>query len=90
MMKLFLCRWFTATLLSTASVGMAATVLFPVVVGDRWGYVNKAGETVINPQFDEVKNFSEGLAPVKIIRWGYVDSAGKIACLLYTSDAADE
>ena len=53
--------------------------LYPVVVNGRWGFVNKSGETVINPQFDRAEGFAEGLAPVRMGRWGYVDSSGKIA-----------
>src|ERR1039457_1334852 len=70
---------FTVAMLSAASVCTAATILYPVVVGGRWGFVNKSGETVINPQFDRAEIFAEGLAPVKMGRWGYVDPAGKIA-----------
>ena len=66
-------------MLSVVSVGTAATILYPVVVGGRWGFVNKSGETVINPQFDRAEIFAEGLAPVKMGRWGFVDPAGKVA-----------
>ena len=50
-----------------------------MVVNGRWGFVNKSGETVINPQFDRAEGFAEGLAPVRMGRWGYVDASGKIA-----------
>jgi hypothetical protein len=45
----------------------------------KWGFVQKDDEWSIFPQFDYVKPFSEGLAPVKIEnKWGYVDINGKI------------
>src|ERR1700690_1621508 len=69
---------FTLATLSATSMGTAASVLYPVVVDGRWGFVNKSGETVINPQFERVGGFAEGLAPVRLSRWGYVDSSGKI------------
>ncbi len=47
----------TVAALNAVSVGTAATSLFPVVVGGRWGYVNKSGEPVINPQFDRAESF---------------------------------
>ena len=69
---------FIMAMLSVLSVGTAADILYPVVVGGRWGYVNKSGETVINPQFDRAGIFAEGLAPAKMGRWGFVDAAGKV------------
>lgn len=62
--------------------------LFPVLVNDKWGFINKAGQMVIEPQFADVHAFSfptftEGLEPVKIGdkntgKWGYIDSTGQI------------
>jgi len=46
--------------------------------GSDWGYVNTKGEIVINPQFGEAYNFSDGLALVSNSegRWGYIDQKG--------------
>ena len=46
-----------------------------VYIGDKFGYINKAGEFVIEPQFDDAFSFSEGLANVRIdgffrSKWG--------------------
>ena len=41
------------------SEGLAA-----VKIGGKVGFINKAGEIVINPQFDNAGSFSEGLARV--------------------------
>lgn len=48
--------------------------------GEKWGFVNWEGEIVINPQFSEAHNFSEGLAVVanKSGEFGYVDEEGSI------------
>ena len=55
--------------------------LFPIIQNDKYGYINKTGQIVINPQFGYVFGFSEGLAPVRIgnesgSKWGYIDKSG--------------
>src|ERR1051325_3968961 len=60
------------------AAALHAATLYPVVVNDRWGFVDKAGKMVINPQFERAGSFSEGLAEVRLGRWGYVDGSGKI------------
>ena len=41
---------------------------------------DKTGQIVINPQFDDAKDFSEGLAAVEIgNRWGFIDKQGTFA-----------
>src|SRR4051812_40241607 len=62
----------------TVTTVNAATVLYPVVVGDHWGYIDKGGKMVIPTQFERAGSFSEGLAEVRLGRWGYVDASGKI------------
>jgi hypothetical protein len=53
--------------------------LIPVNSGGKWGYINKKGEYVINPQFTDAGFFRDGLARVissdgKI---GYISEDGK-------------
>lgn len=51
--------------------------LVPVKSGDKWGYMNKAGELAINPQFESAGSFFEGLASVKLNgKYGYIDNTG--------------
>src|SRR5262245_48550434 len=38
--------------------------LYPARVGDKWGYINRAGQFVIAPAYDDAEDFSEGLAVV--------------------------
>jgi hypothetical protein len=46
----------------------------------KWGFVDTSGKVVINPQFKEIRMFSEGFCAVKNDDnlWGYIDRYGKI------------
>jgi hypothetical protein len=49
----------------------------PAAAGARWGFINKAGKWVIDPQFESAGNFADGLAPVRVGgRIGYIDIKG--------------
>lgn len=49
------------------------------VKAGNYGYIDKTGKLVIKSQFSEVKNFSQGLAAVKIAdKWGYTNKTGKL------------
>ena len=70
--------------LSIRAIADNSTTLFVVKVAEKYGYINRAGEIVINPQFDEAEDFSEGLARVVIGDWrksptkhGYINKSGK-------------
>ena len=40
----------------------------------KWGFVNKKGKVVIEPEYDNAKSFSNGLAAVcKDGKWGFID-----------------
>jgi len=46
--------------------------------GIKWGYIDVHGEMVIREQFDDCRNFSQGLAAASIHGlWGYIDHNGK-------------
>src|SRR4051794_9461477 len=51
--------------------------LVPVRIRDQWGYMDRHGSNIIEPQFEEAGGFQEGLAPVKMNgRWGFIDKTG--------------
>lgn len=47
---------------------------------ERWGFLNKKGEVVINAQFADVGEFRENKCPVENAdwKWGFVDKDGKL------------
>ncbi|MBY0497074.1 MAG: WG repeat-containing protein [Cyanobacteria bacterium] len=52
----------------------------PAATGGKWGFIDAAGEWVINPQFESTLGFSDGLAPVTVGgRTGYIDHSGAFA-----------
>ena len=49
-----------------------------IIKDDKYGYIDKAGKIVINPQFKDASNFANGLAAVLIEdKYGYIDNSGK-------------
>jgi hypothetical protein len=68
---------------STLTIGESETAdLFPIEVGNRWGYINRKGTIAIEPQFAYVEEFSEGLAAVDSdgdgFYDGYIGASGEI------------
>jgi hypothetical protein len=53
--------------------------LIPVKSGEKWGYINKKGDYVINPQFVDADFFVDGLARVISSDWktGYISENGE-------------
>lgn len=62
--------------------------LFPIRQNGKWGYINRSGKIVIEPQFMQIIDdnyifnygWSEGLAPVRFNTglWGYIDKTGAV------------
>lgn len=58
-------------------------MLYPVRVGEKWGYIDRTGTIRICPQFTNANRFSEGFAPVKLRgHTGILDISGKLVCEL--------
>ena len=64
--------------------------LAPVRKGDKWGYIDKSGRTVIGPRFDDAWPFSSGRARVKQEGlYGYIDKRGEVVIPSRFEDAED-
>jgi hypothetical protein len=56
-----------------------SVVLYPILQDGKWGYIDKTGKIVINPQFDNAWRFNDGLAKVRFgEKYGFIDKKGKI------------
>lgn len=57
----------------------------------KWGFVDKSGKRIINPQFSDVRSFSDGKCAVKNKdgKWGYIDKEGKMI-INYQFDGASD
>ena len=72
------------------SDGLAAFSVADDVNYMSWGFVDKTGNQIINAQFDEVGDFTEGKCAVmnKDGKWGYIDKSGKIIINYQFDEAA--
>ncbi|EIE7391060.1 WG repeat-containing protein [Campylobacter coli] len=53
--------------------------LIRVKIDGQWSFLDKNGEFAIEPKFDYVWSFGEGLVAVKLNgKWGFIDKSGKI------------
>jgi hypothetical protein len=69
-----------------------------IQIDGKWGFIDKTGEIIIKPQFDDARQFSEGLACVNFGatrnkegilvggKWGYIDKSGSIIIELQYED----
>ncbi|HEV2861439.1 MAG TPA: WG repeat-containing protein [Pyrinomonadaceae bacterium] len=47
--------------------------------GRGWGFINQTGTVVIEPRFQNVLDFSEGVAGVQVAdKWGFMDEEGRV------------
>ncbi|MCI0472893.1 MAG: WG repeat-containing protein, partial [Ignavibacteria bacterium] len=68
-------------LLNIASAGNVSdsNPLFRIEADGKYGYIDTTGKIIIKPQFDNARDFYEGLAVVGIgQKWGYIDKTGMI------------
>lgn len=53
--------------------------LIKVKIDGQWSFLDKNGEFIAKPEFDDIRNFSEGLAEVELNgKYGFIDKSGKI------------
>lgn len=56
----------------------------------RWGYIDKEGNMVIQPVFEDARSFANGLAAVKTDgKWGFIDAGGEMKIAAQFFDAKD-
>ena len=49
------------------------------MLDQKWGFINTAGEVVIEIKYDDAGSFGEGLAPVQVgEEWGYINADGEM------------
>jgi len=73
----WLVPWMAAGFIALPLCARADEVLLPIVVHDKWGFIDTTGKVVIEPRFDAVGRFSEGLAAVQEKReWSFIDRSG--------------
>ncbi len=59
--------------------------------GNKYGFIDSTGRTVIEPKYDLTFHFSEGLAAVMIGgKWGYIDTTGKMVIQLMSLQNAED
>lgn len=76
---IFLCFSFVLTATSAVVGQTDSGARFPVYLNEKYGFINEVGQMVIQPQFNQVMNFSEGLAAVyQNHYWHYIDTSGKV------------
>jgi hypothetical protein len=68
--------------------------LYIIAGAGKFGFIDKSGKVVIQPQFQFAFPFSEGLAQIRLndgtsIKVGFIDKTGKADIQLQFSDAAD-
>ena len=56
-----------------------------VIANRRWGAINREGKLIVPPQYDFMRDYSEGMSTVLKVydecddRWGYLNSEGSPA-----------
>lgn len=73
-----------------AKLFLKADAYAAVKKGGKWGFIDKDGKMIIEPQFSDARSFSNGYAAVeKNGRWGFIDVTGKEVISCRFEDARD-
>lgn len=75
--------WLVKNYKSVSSFSEGLAIVETNELYSKWGYINKTGKVVIQPNYGDAKPFSEGLAQVWTARdtdrtTGFIDKTGKI------------
>jgi hypothetical protein len=81
---------FATDTLRTITKKAGSEPFFQIHYGQKWGYMDRNGSTVIPPEFDDEGDFFEGLARVERDgKWGFVNHTGRMAIPFKFDDAGD-
>ncbi len=65
-------------------------MLYPICVNEKYGFMDIKGNVIVEPQYDDAGDFSEGYARVsKEGLYGYIDLTGEIVIPLKYEDCGD-
>jgi hypothetical protein len=63
----------------TPQTNLAANELFLIKKNHKWGFIDREGKIVIEPEYEEASIFRENLAAVRINgKWGYINQFNKL------------
>jgi hypothetical protein len=72
----------------TATAADGGSLLFPVETDSLWGYIDRSGSVVIEPQFDRAWRFSGARALIqKDGQFGFIDTTGTVVIEPQYADA---
>jgi hypothetical protein len=67
---------------------LANTPFYPIKSGNLWGFIDDQGNEVVPFKYEEVEDFKEGLALVKMNdKYGYINKSGKVVIQPMYDDA---
>ncbi len=79
------CGVFNAVTPGAPKTGKAPTAKLEAC---RFSYIDKTGQLITAAKFDAARDFSEGLAPVRVGKvWGFIDKTGKVVIQPQFEDA---
>jgi hypothetical protein len=77
-------------LITEGGGGRSGADPIPMDFGTLWGYVSETGETVIHPQFEQVRRFQGGVAAACTLgKWGFIDHSGEFVITPLYDEADD-